>query len=867
MFLLRRLKALFRRPRLEEELDEEFAFHLEMRERQFTEQGMSPEEAHRAARRNFGNRALAKEESREFWGFGWADRFWRDLRFGVRMLAKNPGVTAAAVISLALAIGPNTFLFSLLNTMFLRPWAVENDHELVRISISTARGGQRASYPDFLDYRDQNHVFSGLIAWENGGGLLNRDGQRKIVSRHGVSRDFFEVLGVQLVLGAGFGAGPEAGGPDMPIMLSHGLWQREFGGDSGVVGRSVILNDRSCTVVGVAPRNFTGLHEIIPADIWVPIDVPAEGSLPRRDRGGYSLVGRLRPGVTLDQAEVEMNAITARLAEAYPETNQGRRITLRPKASNRDGLGAIIGLSVLSLVGLVLLVACANVANLLLAQAEVRRRETAIRLAIGAGRRALVRQLLTQSLLVSLLAGGCGLALGRLLVLGIPALKPPIPIPLNFDFDLDGRVFLYTLALSTITAVIFGLAPALQAGRADMTAALKDGEGHAGSRRRGFRLKNVLVVSQIAVSVLLLAMSGLLLRSYWKTYDIPVGFDEQKDMLVVMAGSLSRIDYQVLADQIETTPGVERASFSRGFPMDGSGAFRHEVVIPGVEMPPDEPALRVRYDVVALRYFETMGTRILRGRGFERIDSAEGSRVTVINQTMAQRYWPGGDAIGQWIEVGGEPNMIVGIAEDGRYDTLTEAPQPFLFLPYAQHDGTREVMLLVETAVNPASMAPTIRTELQTAAPDLFVVQTLPLREQMRIARYAEEMGAGLVGAVGFLAILLSAVGLFGVVSYNINRRRREIGLRMAMGATRSRVMRMVLGYGIRLTLMGLPLGLAAALALSHLLASMLYGIQPSDPASFLGASVLAVLISTAACYSPARRAMNVEPAVALRSE
>jgi len=863
----RRLEFLSHRDRFDSDLAEEMRDHLEMLAQENEERGMTPDEARRAARRQLGNATWLQEESREMWGWGPLERFVRDVKYACRVLRKNSGATAVAVISLALAIGPNTFLFSLLNTMFLRPWAVENEHELVRVSISTAQGGQSVSYPDFLDYRDQNHVFSGLVAWGNGNGLLSQGDDREIVTGHGVSRDFFEVLGVPLTLGPGFGSGLESGGAELPIVLSYGLWQRQFGGDPGVVGRSVVFSDRGATVVGVAPRNFTGLHEVIPTDLWAPIDVLRSGNLSRRDQGGYSLVGRLRPGVTVEQAEVDMNAVTARLAEAYPENNQERRITLLQGASNRGRLGVMLSLSVLSLVGLVLLVACANVANLFLAQAEVRRRETAIRLAVGAGRGALVRQFLTQSLVVSLLAGACGLALGRLLVLVVPALKPPIPLPLNFDFDLDGRVLLYTLALTVATTVFFGLAPALRAGRADVTRALKDEAGQVHAGRWGFQPRNALVVSQLAVSVFLMAAGGLLLRSYWKTFQIPVGFDEQKNMLVLMCGSSSPIDFQAMVERIESMPGVVEASFSRYFPMSGSGVVRQEVVIPGLEMASDEPELMVRYNVVGLQYFSTMGMQILRGRGFERMDGSGSSKVTVINQTMAQQYLPEGSAVGRWIEIAGEPHQVVGIAENGTYDSLREAPQPFLYVPQAQGSRIGEAYLLVEAAVSPTSLAPAVRSELQTMAPDLIVAQALSLQEQMRIARYADEIGAGIVGITAFLAIFLSAVGLFGVVSYNISRRRREIGLRMAMGATRTRVTRMVLGYGFRLTVFGLPIGLAAALALSHVLASLLYGIRPTDPASFLGASCVVVLVAAAACFVPARRATRIAPMEALRHE
>jgi putative ABC transport system permease protein len=794
---------------------------------------------------------------------------FRDLRFGLKAFARNPGMTAVAVLSLALAIGPNTFLFTIVDSIFLRPWPVENADQLYEVNARSEQGFEQFSYPDYLDYRDQNSVFSDLFVWRGGGAVLSMDGVSKTVWKGIVSDNYFSVLGVRPAAGRLFVPGDgRAHDGDPPVVISYGLWKTRFGGEETVIGRPVHLNNERFTIVGVASKNFNGLNWLVPVDFWAPVEAwPADQDrLTQRDKRIFSIMGRLRPGATKQQAEVEVNGIAGQLAEAYPATNAGRVLSLSFGQGSRERAGALISSLVLALVSLVLLVSCANVANLLLALADNRRRETAVRLAIGAGRARLIRQLLTESAALSLVGAAIGVGLAFWLTKLLPTLQPPGMIPLNFDIQMDGRVLLYTFALSVITTIIFGLVPALQASSPDLTPALKGEEVQVRRGARRFSFKNLLVVAQVTVSVFLMVGTGLLLRSYWNTEDIPTGFDGSKQMVLMTIVPRSQGDFQNAVEQAEAAPGVVRVSFARHFPMSGSGVVSREVSIPGMDPETGQPATRIRYNEVGSEYFQTMGTRVLRGRGFQRHDRVQTTRVVMINEAMAHRFWPNDDALGDWFEIEGESHQVVGIVEDGKYDTLREPVQPFMFLLCGQ-EVLGEVSLLIETAVEASSLAGTIRENVSHAAPELWIVNAVTLREQMRFARYLDQMSTGLFGGLCLLAVLLSAAGLFGVVSNSASRRRREIAVRVAMGASRSDIAKMILGHGLRLAMAGLPFGLASAYVAASYIGSLLYGVAPFDPVSYLAGSLTAVAIAVAASQAPAWKAMNVHPATILRNQ
>jgi predicted permease len=797
--------------------------------------------------------------------------FLRDLRYSLRLFAKNPGPYAVAVLSLGLAIGPNTFLFSVLDAMFLRPWPVPRAEQLYNMALVKQARLERVPYSDYLDYQRGAALASEMAVWGSGGALLTVGGGTEMVSSNSVSSNYFSVLGLTPYSGRFFGPADEKYfQTEPPVVLSYDFWRRQFGGDQKVLGRRISLNERRFTVVGIAPPDFNGLQWILPADMWMPVEAwnQRQQLLTDRGKGGYNVVVRPRPGVTQEQAATVLNSVARGLEEAYPDTNRGKRVSLASESDDRGKRAAGISAVVLSLVGLVLLVACANVAGLLLSQAEARRRETAVRLAIGASRAQLVRQLLAESLLLSLMAAGLGCALAYWLITLIPVFKPPIPFPLNWDIRINAAALMYTLGLSVITAVIFGLAPALQTTKSDLTAALKGLEPQSRRGRLRITLRGTMVVSQILVSVCFLYVAGLLVRSYLKTGDAPVGFDTRKPILLVWAGVPSREDLQKVADRLGSLPGVRRASYSRHFAMNGfsGGGAARKILIPGTQPPPGSPPESVRYNVVGLRYFDTMGTRLLRGRTFEPADGPDSGKVVIINQTMARRYWPGQEALDRQFEAEGIPYQVVGIVEDGKYNSLREAPQAFMFFSGAQN-SFGEGYFLLETAVPPASLAGVARQAAVAAAPGLKVLSTVTLVEQMRVARYAEELSSRLFGAVALLAVFLSSVGLFGVVATIMGRRRREFGIRMALGATRWNVMRIVYGYGLRMVGIGSVLGLATAYAAMFVLASVLYEVQPGDPLTLAGVCALVALITLAACHFPAMQATRADPANCLRSE
>lgn len=802
--------------------------------------------------------------------------FVHDLRYALRVFGRNPGLTAVAVLSLALGIGPNAALFSILNGLLLRPLACKDADQLVRLSVRTDKGPQILSYPDYLDLRHQVTSLSGLVAWEKKGVLLTVEGRREAVPMNLVSENYFAVLGVNAALGRLDVAGQ--GGEEPRVVISHNLWRRAFNADPEMAGRSILLNGRSCTVAGVAARGFRGLDWHLPIDVWMPVSAlavlaPGErADFGRRDRLRLLTMGRLRAGAAKEQAEAELTRIAGRLAEAYPETAKGRTIRLTIETKDRPGIA--LSAIVLSLVGLVLLIACANVAGLLLAHAETRRRETAIRLALGVRRSRLIRQLLTESAVLSVAGAALGLLLAFRLVDLAPAWKPALPLSLSYEVRIDGRVLLYTLVLSLATAVVFGLAPALRASRPDLITELKAGNGRPGGSRR-VAGRTVLVIAQIAVAQLLMTEAGLLLRSYFNTQAIHPGFDASKNILLVTVGpgterDLPRtpIPYDLLLERLRALPGVKNTSVAANLPLSGSGEGTLQVAIPGAVLPSGGETEGVRFNAVGLSYFATVGTRILWGRDFNSGDGPQGFRAVLINQTMARRFWPAArgapEVLGATLRIEGAAHQVVGVVEDGKYGSLREAPQPFLFLPLRPRfhgDAT----LLVETAGDPRTLAESVRRV--AAAPELTVVATMTLRQHLRLSRLLEETAAGLLGSLGLLGIFLAGVGLYGLVSYAVNRRLHEFGVRMALGARPPNVLRLVLGQGLRLASAGVGLGLVAAFIAGRVTSRLLFGVSAADPAAFTLSALAVMAIALLATQAPARRAIKVDPAVALRYE
>jgi putative ABC transport system permease protein len=833
------------------------------------------------------------------------ETFWQDLRYGLRILRASPGFTAVAVLSLALGIGANTSIFSVVNAALLRPLPVTEPERLMFVfNGTTTRPWGGASYPDYLDYRDKSEVFCDLLTYSSITVSARNDDQTDLISGSIVSGNFFDVLGLRTALGRTFTPEEDNTPNTHPVaVISHGLWERRFGGDPKVIGQQIALSGHAFTIVGVTPAGFNGPGVLENNDIYVPMMMQA---IVRPPRGGFSgdmnpdllsrrgarwlkMIGRLKPGVSVEQAQAAVTTIAAGLEQAYPEDDRNTIATLFP-VSRIDPQGypqlvSVAGL-LLAVVGIVLLIACANVANLLLARASARRREIAVRLAMGASRSRLIRQLLTESLLISLAGGIAGLLLAMWTIDVLKSATPPDGIfSFTLDYRLDGRVLAFTFALSLATGVLFGLAPALQASRPDLVPALKDEAlAVAGSQRR-FNLRNALVVAQVALSLVLLIGAGLFLRSLNNAQSIDPGFDADKILNAQLNINLLRYTkaqgqqfYTQVIERIEALPGVESASLSRVVPMSGGG--RTSALLIKGQQPPDNVtgaggaelsanANTVNSNVVGSKYFSTMGIPVLQGRDFGAQDNETAPLTVIVNEAFARRYFAGEDALGRYVSFrsnNGPWSEIIGVVRDSKYRTLGESPRPSAYVPLAQNHETG-MTLHVRTSGNPLGIAGAVRREVQALDPSLAITNLQSLSDVVAASLFAARMGAVLLGIFGGLALFLAAIGLYGVMSYAVSRRTREIGIRMALGAGTGNVMRLVLKEGLTLVSGGVGGGLIIAAAATRLLASFLYGVSPLDATTFVAIPLVLALVALLATYLPARRAAKVDPMVALRSQ
>jgi predicted permease len=786
---------------------------------------------------------------------------FHDLRFAARIFAKNPGATAVAVLSLALAIGPNCALFSVVDRLFLKPSPVQGITQIFSLVLRTDREGQweTPSYPDLLDYQAQAGDVGSFIAFIKAGAALNSSGQMKVVRMDLVTENYFSVLGARAAAGrplresdAHFEGAP-------PTVISYSLWQRQFGSASDAVGKILFLSGRAFSVVGIMPCEFRGpAFEVVPADVWIPFSAAPPGY--RREimqRGNLRLdsLVRLRDGVEKTRAEAVLTTVAKRLASQYPDTNKGKEVIF-----DNPGRGGMLSMIILSLAGLVVLIACANIAGILVAQGEARRREFAVRVAMGATRGRVVRQLVGESLLLSLAAAGGGLLLAFWLIRAMPALNPVTFLSVDFDFRLDDRVLGYTLLLTALTALAAGLVPALQASRPDLVATLK---GEAPTGRRRFWFRGALVVMQIAFCQFLLVGAGLLFRSYLEIQQIRPGFDPERKVLAAdlaaPAGGKT-VDFARLADNLRVLPGVVRVSFTDGLLLSGSGETTKRLTIPGASTEPVE----VGWRAAGGDYFAVMGTRLLRGRDFDRRDS---TGVVVVNETMARQIWGSPDAaIGKLFRMDGTDCRVVGVAENGKYRWLQEEPMPFLFeaAPLGKQGGGT---LLIETAAPPLALAGTIRKAIHDADPDAWLANLVTLRQHMRFSLFPYRIGAGLVATIAILGMSLAGVGLYGLVSYSVTRRTHEIGVRVAMGARPVDVLSLVLREALSRVAIGAVIGLALALAAARTITALFYQVSPADPLALAAAVAVVATVALLAAFAPARRALRVDPINALRHE
>jgi len=814
----------------------------------------------------------------------------QDLRYGVRTLGKNPGVTIVAVITLALGIGANTAIFSGVSAFVFRPLPVPHPEQLVRpMELTEDRGlADEFSYPDFVDYRNQQSVFSGMFAEDMVQAAIGTETENDVIWGQVVSGNYFDVLQVTPMMGRAFLPEEDsAPGAHPVVVVSHSLWQRRLGADSHIVGKTVELNGKPYNVIGVAPPTFKGSKFALALDFWIPMAMVEElqrnpGLLKDRGSNWMNIVARLKPGVSLDQASANVSMIAKRLNQTYPDD----------RASSTDGLvktelegrfeeaaammkaGAAIAMTI---VGLVLLIACANVANLLLARAAARRKEIGIRLALGASRARLIRQLLTENILLSLLGGGMGLLLAYWLTYLMQGFIPIIEYNvLNDFFGIDSRALIFTLSISLLTGVLFGLAPAWHASKPELVPVLKGEITTQSGKRRRLTLRNSLVVAQVALSMVVLVCAGLFVQSFRYVQRMDPGFSAQNVLLMTINPQLIGYDetqnkdfFGRAVEGVKALPGVEAASVTRLAPLGDSSNSSGPILREGETLARGSAGRVIMNTSVSPGYFQTMQIPVLEGRDFDDRDRKGSQQTVIVNERMADMMWPGQSAVGKRILVGTDshdPLEVIAVVKTGKYRSLSEDPKPFYYYPMRQRRPAG-MTLLVRTSGDPHALINAVRTHIQSLdrRMPIFAVKTLP--EHMTWALWAPRMAASLSLAFGLVALLLSAVGLYSVMAYIVSQRTREVGIRMALGAQRRDVLRLMAAYGMSLALLGLAIGLTLAFALARALSAVLIGISVYDLTIFLTAPVLLALVAAAACFFPARRATKVDPLVALRYE
>ena len=810
--------------------------------------------------------------------------FLDDLRYGLRGLTKNRGFALAAVLSLALGIGANTTIFTLLNAVFLRPLPVRDPAHLAAVFTTDQRipGLLLCSYPNYQDYRDHNTVFSSMLLYSALTVNLTGRGDPQLLMGQLVSANYFTTLGVDPVVGRGFRAEEELPGASPVVVVSHGLWMRLFDGSRDVTRRTIEISGHPYAIIGVAPAGFQGLNQLNGADVFLPFSMyprvyPTPGLVAQRRALLFAAVGRLKPGVSLSQAESAMQSLAQELERQYPRENRGRRVrltTVSEAALNARTRPVVsqAGAVLMTISALVLLIACANVANLLLARATGRHKEISIRLAMGAGRGRLIRQLLTESVVLAMAGGGGGLVLASWARDLLWALRPPMFNYAGFRLELDSQVLLFTVGISLATGVLFGLAPAFRATRADLATDLKErGSAPAGFHRLSHP-RAVLVMAQVALSLVALIGAGLFARSLRNAGRMDPGFD---------AGHLGIVAYNVTdqaynegrgreyheraVEKAAAVHGVVSAALGRDIPFHVASS--RTVLLEGQDPSATGQGRSTLTSVVSPGYFQTMGIALVGGRDFRPADTKTTPRVVIVNETAAAAYWPGRDPIGQHISFAGEglPVEVIGIVKTANYLAIAEPPQPMVYLSLVQYYFPTAV-LYVRTAGDPEAVMGAVRRQVQSLDGNLLL-QTESLQTSIRELLWAQRLSAGLLATFGVLALLLTTIGIYGVISYSVRQRTREIGVRLSLGATVGDVRRMILWEGLRLVAIGVAAGEGAALGAAGGVGSMLFLKNPRDVLTFALVPAALLAVGAVACWIPAMRATRIDPSVALRDE
>ena len=879
-----RFAALFRKRKLEQDLNDELRAHLDMLIEENLRRGMSREEARLAALREFGGVDQTKELYREQRGLPMLETCAQDVRYGLRMLARHPGFTAVAVLTLALGIAANTTVLSWISATLLNPIpgaAHTSDLVTVMRGDRTDHPTPPFSYPDLRDLSERTQTFSGLLGYHDD--YMSLTGVAKPERIYGAltTASYFDVLGVHPILGRAFL--PEEGtlrAGAAVIVIGYAVWQNHFAGDPQIVGKTIQINRHPYTVVGVAPRDFTGCAPGLRTELWIPVSMDRDvWGFNRPDYRGIfwlNVLGKLRPGVTKNQAQAELNLLMRGIAERFPEDHRDSpsEISLDPLWRSPFGInGYLYNIlpMLLGLAGVLLLLACANVASLLLVRSVGRRREIAIRLGMGASRKQIIRQFLIESLLLGLLGGTAAIAITVWTSRSIVAFFPPSSLPLTHDEHIDQRVLFVTIAVSILAAIISGVLPAQRSSSLPVQSVLKEEATSVSLTLHKSRLLSGLVVAQISLSLVLLVCAGLFTRSLQKAQQSDPGFDP--DHVLLASYELAPAGYneargiefhrQLLA-KLATLPGVQSVTMADFSPL----SFSIHTDLPELEgyIPKLHESMEIDRPIVGPDYFRTMRTPLIAGRDFTFEDTQKTQRVAVVNQEFVDRYWPGQDALGKQIHLYGREFTVVGIAQNAKYRRLIYGPAPAFYLELFQ-ELRDPVTLHIRVLGDPQTFAPTVERAVQELDPNVPVFDVARLTDSMKMGSIFERIAVTFATSFGLLALLLAAVGLYAVIAYSNRQRAREFGIRMALGAQKNDVLRMVVSQGLKLTTVGVAIGIIGALGLTRFLSSLLYGVEPTDPLTFILVSLLLTGVALLACYIPARRATKVDPMVALRYE
>ncbi|HKV40586.1 MAG TPA: ABC transporter permease [Blastocatellia bacterium] len=885
-----KLRAAVLRRRLDRDLEDELQFHLSMRHDDYQAEGLGPAQARDAARRRFGNAALLKEACRDTWSFVSLDAFFKDIRYAGRTLTHNSGVTAACILTIALGIGASTATFTAVDNILIQPLPYRSSKQLVFVWDNFLKLNFRhipAAPAEFLDYRNRNRVFSDVAAFSTGTADLTGSGDPEQVPVAYVSTNLFAVLGAEPAAGRLFSADETQIGKKHVVLISDGLWKRRFGSDPALAGKTLTLDGAAYTIAGIMPARFEfpnrSFQFAVPADIFAPLSFTTAEFEDRGGVHGINVIAALKPGIEVQQAQTDMDRVAAQLESEYPRSYRGPhgedagwRLTVVSLQDQVVGRMRPALLILSASVAFVLLIACANVASLLLARAAVRQREFAIRAALGGGRVRLIKQLLTESTLLGVFGGCLGLLIAYA---GLRALLAfgPADVPRLNDVTVNGRALAFTLSTSILAGILFGLAPAIRTSGPNLTVPLKEnGRGFGPGRRN--RLGNALIVAEIALALILVVSAALMAKSFHGISQVDPGFRAENVLTASVELSSTRSSdtgsretfYNLLLQKLEATPGVQSAALITNLPMSGHNS-QAPFTIRGRDYDANGvPPSAIRH-VASKGYFKTIGVPLLSGRDFSDEDTDDARAAVIINQKLAFDFWKGGNAVGQQLKIGGpgSPNpwmTIVGVAGAVRQIGLDSEPAPELYLPYIQNPGA-EMDVVVRAYSNPADLAPAVRAAVRSIDPLQPVASIATMESIVDRTLAGQRFNAILMSVFAAIALILAAVGIYGLMNYSVAERTREIGICIALGAGRNDILKLVVARGLKLAVAGVFLGAASAFAWTRLLASLLYGVSPSDPSVFIAISVLFIAVALLAAYLPAKRAMSVDPLAALRYE